>query len=106
MSEFFQSLIEQHKPYFTMRFYINLRHWIDASEDPLKARRLFVHAIDKHLDQSSFTSLTDSTKRLIQSIEYAVNNGDIDLSCLELCYDACRMQCRDIPMHGIIYNRE
>ena len=106
MSDLFQTLIEHQKPYYTIRFYQRLRDWIETSVDPLKSRRQFAYAIDQHFDQPSFTCLTDSTKSLVQSIEYAVNHGDIDLTCLELCYNACRKQYRDIPMHAVLYNRE
>ena len=106
MSVLYQTMIENRKGYYLNQLLHKLAKQIERSPYPERVRQTFSYAIYHHLPKHEFELPSTSTQGLLRHIHHAVHEGELDLACLELCYNTVFHQCkekREIPVHHIIY---
>ena len=86
-SELHRLIIENSKPKYAFLCTKRLQSLCQSHEWPYMARRAFTHAIQRHLNMPDLQLYFDTQHEFNSSLITCLENGDVDVPCLEQCLD-------------------
>ena len=86
-SELHRRIIENSKPKYVFLCTKRLQSLCQTHEWPYMARRAFAYAIERHMNMPDLQLHCDTQREFHSSLITCLENGDVDVPCLEQCLD-------------------
>ena len=106
MSQLFRIIVENSKRKYKVQYLKRIQSFTQSHEWPYMARRAIVYAIVKHTNTSDLPLYFVTNREFIQSLANCLNNGDVDIPCLEQCLADIMCGRRTFCMHSTLLSEK